>query len=124
MNAQSTLATTRTPCARSGYQYREERTAEFGRRCNKAGRQPNGSDNIVAELTCASAAEFVGKELGASDWLTVEQSMINQFAECSGDRQWIHVDVERAKRESPYRAPIAHGYLTLSLVAPLQMEVG
>jgi acyl dehydratase len=59
-----------------------------------------------------------------SGWLTVEQSRINQFAECSGDRQWIHTDVERAKRESPYRAPIAHGYLILSLVAPLQMQIG
>ena len=56
--------------------------------------------------------------------VTVDQSRINQFAECSGDRQWIHVDVARAKRESPYRAPIAHGYLTLALVAPLQMEIG
>ena len=62
--------------------------------------------------------------MGVSGWLTVEQSRINQFAECSGDRQWIHVDVERAKRESPYRSPIAHGYLTLSLVAPLQIEIG
>lgn len=78
----------------------------------------------MAELTCANAAEFVGKELGASDWLTVEQSMINQFAECSGDRQWIHVDVERAKRQSPYHWPIAHGYLSLSFVAPLSMQLG
>jgi acyl dehydratase len=91
---------------------------------DKASRQPNGRNNIVAELTCANAAEFVGKELGASDWLTVDQSMINQFAECSGDRQWIHVDVERAKRESPYRWPIAHGYLSLSFVAPLSIQLG
>ena len=62
-----------------------------------------------------TSGQFVGQELGVSGWLTVEQSRIDQFAECSGDRQWIHVDVERAKRESPYRAPIAHGYLTLSL---------
>jgi acyl dehydratase len=54
----------------------------------------------------------------------VDQARIDQFAECSGDRQWIHVDAARAKRESPYRAPIAHGYLTLALVAPLQMEIG
>lgn len=53
-----------------------------------------------------------------SSWVTVDQSRINQFAECSGDRQWIHVDVARAMRERPYRAPIAHGYLTLALVAP------
>jgi acyl dehydratase len=78
----------------------------------------------MTQLTFANLGAFIGKELGVSNWLTVEQSRINQFAECSGDRQWIHVDVERAKRESPYRSPIAHGYLTLSLVAPLQMEIG
>ena len=78
----------------------------------------------MAEFTLSELTQYVGKELGVSNWVTVDQSRINQFAECSGDRQWIHVDVERAKRESPYRAPIAHGYLTLSLVAPLQMEIG
>ena len=78
----------------------------------------------MAELTLSNVAQYVGQELGVSNWLTVEQSRIDQFAECSGDRQWIHTDVERAKRESPYRAPIAHGYLTLSLVAPLQIEIG
>jgi acyl dehydratase len=78
----------------------------------------------VPEFTLSDIARFVGQELGVSSWITVDQSRIDQFAECSGDRQWIHVDVERAKRESPYRAPIAHGYLTLSLVAPLQMEIG
>jgi acyl dehydratase len=78
----------------------------------------------VPEFTLSDLPLFVGKELGVSSWVTVEQSRIDQFAECSGDRQWIHFDVERAKRESPYRAPIAHGYLTLSLVAPLQMEIG
>jgi acyl dehydratase len=78
----------------------------------------------VPQFTLSNAAQFVGQELGVSSWLTVNQSRINQFAECSGDRQWIHIDVERAKRESPYHAPIAHGYLTLALVAPLQMEIG
>ena len=78
----------------------------------------------MPEFTLSDLPRFVGKELGVSSWVTVDQSRIDQFAECSGDRQWIHVDVERAKRESPYRAPIAHGYLTLSLVAPLQMEIG
>jgi acyl dehydratase len=67
--------------------------------------------------------KFVGRELGVSDWLTVDQSRIDQFAECTGDRQWIHVDVERAKRESPFGAPVAHGYLTLSLLAPTALEV-
>lgn len=78
----------------------------------------------MAEFTCSNAAAFVGKELGVSDWLTVDQTLINQFAECSGDRQWIHIDVERAKRESPFHSPIAHGYLSLSFVAPLSMQIG
>jgi acyl dehydratase len=78
----------------------------------------------MPEFTLSDLPRFVGKEVGVSSWVTVDQTRIDQFAECSGDRQWIHVDVERAKRESPYRAPIAHGYLTLSLVAPLQMEIG
>ena len=78
----------------------------------------------MPEFTLSDLPRFVGKELGVSSWVTVDQSRIDQFAECSGDRQWIHVDVERARRDSPYRAPIAHGYLTLSLVAPLQMQIG
>ena len=78
----------------------------------------------MPKFTLSEMPQYVGKELGVSNWVTVDQSRIDQFAECSGDRQWIHVDVERAKRESPYRAPIAHGYLTLALVAPLQMEIG
>ena len=63
--------------------------------------------------------ERVGQELGVSDWVTIDQPRIDAFASCTGDRQWIHVDVERAKRESPFRGPIAHGYLTLAMVAPL-----
>ena len=78
----------------------------------------------MPKFTLSELPQYVGKELGVSNWVTVDQARIDQFAECSGDRQWIHVDVARAKRESPYRAPIAHGYLTLALVAPLQMEIG
>ena len=59
---------------------------------------------------------LVGRELGPSEWLTVDQAMIDKFAEATGDHQWIHVDVERAKREMPGGKTIAHGYLTLSLV--------
>jgi len=66
---------------------------------------------------------FVGRELGVSDWLTIDQSQIDRFAECTGDHQWIHVDVERARRESPFGGPVAHGYLTLSLLAPTALEV-
>jgi acyl dehydratase len=68
--------------------------------------------------------QFVGQELGVSSWLTVDQRRINEFADCTGDQQWIHVDVERAKRESPSGSTIAHGYLTLSLVATMQMGMG
>lgn len=57
----------------------------------------------------------VGETLMTSDWLEVDQARVNAFAEATGDFQWIHVDVERARRESPYGGPIAHGYLTLSL---------
>jgi acyl dehydratase len=74
--------------------------------------------------TMATVSEFVGRELGASCWVPVEQERIDQFADCTGDRQWIHVDVERARRESPFGGPVAHGYLTLSLVAPLALELG
>src|SRR5246127_2537184 len=64
----------------------------------------------------ADLARFVGKEIGVSDWFTVDQTIIDKFAEATGDHQWIHVDVERARREMPGGKTIAHGYLTLSLV--------
>jgi len=76
------------------------------------------------KLTFDNGSDFVGKELGASSWHVVDQNMINQFAACTGDNQWIHVDVERANRESPFGGPVAHGYLSLALVAPLSMEIG
>ena len=63
----------------------------------------------------------VGKELGVSDWVTVDQTMIDRFAEATGDFQWIHVDVARAKA-SPFGGTIAHGFLTLSLLARLSQE--
>ena len=63
--------------------------------------------------------KLVGRELGPSEWMTVDQSMIDKFAEATGDHQWIHVDVERAKREMPGGKTIAHGYLTLSMVPRL-----
>lgn len=68
--------------------------------------------------------QLVGRELGISDWLTVDQERIDQFAACTGDHQWIHVDVERARRESPFGAPIAHGYLTLALLSQFQYAIG
>src|SRR2546430_16015043 len=60
--------------------------------------------------------QHIGRELGPSEWITVDQAMIDRFADATGDHQWIHVDVERAKREMPGGKTIAHGYLTLSLV--------
>ena len=65
----------------------------------------------------ADAKVKVGSEIGVSEWLTVDQPRVDGFAEVTGDHQWIHVDVERARRESPFGGPIAHGYLTLSLLA-------
>jgi acyl dehydratase len=79
---------------------------------------------VLGDFTIAKISEHVGRELGVSDWVTIDQSRIDTFADCTGDHQWIHVDVERAKRESPFRGPIAHGYLTLSMVAPLSMQIG
>jgi acyl dehydratase len=83
-----------------------------------------GEETRVCEFTIAEISEHIGRELGVSEWVTIEQSRIDTFANCTGDHQWIHVDVERAKRESPFGGPIAHGYLMLSMVAPLSMEVG
>jgi acyl dehydratase len=67
----------------------------------------------------ADMKALVGQELGVSEWVTVDQPMIDKFAEATGDHQWIHVDVERAKKEMPGGKTIAHGFLTLSLVAGL-----
>ena len=70
--------------------------------------------------------QHVGQELGPSEWLTVTQEMIDKFADATGDHQWIHVDVERAKKEMPGGKTIAHGYLTLSLLpqlAPTLMKI-
>ena len=61
--------------------------------------------------------DFVGREIAVTDWFTVTQERIRQFAEVTDDRQWIHVDRERAQRDSPYGTTIAHGFLTLSLVS-------
>jgi len=62
----------------------------------------------------------VGQDLGSSGWVEVTQDQVNRFADATGDHQWIHVDVERAKRESPFKQTIAHGFLTLSLLPRLR----
>ena len=73
--------------------------------------------------TPQSLQEYSGREIGVSEWFGVTQERIRQFAEATEDRQWIHVDRERAARESPYGATIAHGFLTLSLLPHLVKEV-
>jgi len=75
------------------------------------------------EFSLANAEAFVGWELGVSAWVTMDQQRIDQFADCTEDHQWIHSDVERAKRDSPLGATIAHGYLTLAMLAPSTFEV-
>ena len=80
----------------------------------------------MAARTLASIAELkglLGQELGVTDWLTITQNRIQQFAEATEDRQWIHVDPERARRESPYHGTIAHGFLTLSLLSHFMKQV-
>ena len=75
----------------------------------------------------AALRDYVGREVATSDWLDVSQERINQFAEATDDRQWIHVDAERAARESPFKETIAHGFLTLSLLSEMgkrAMSVG
>jgi acyl dehydratase len=65
-------------------------------------------------------ARYVGKELGVSDWVVIDQERIDKFADATGDHAWVHVDVERARRELPTGTTIAHGFLTLSLVIGLK----
>jgi acyl dehydratase len=70
----------------------------------------------------ADAKAMLGQEIGVSDWMLIDQERVNGFAQVTGDQQWVHVDVERARRESPFGGPIAHGYLTVSLLAKFAGE--
>ena len=82
---------------------------------------------VIQIESIAQLADYVGREVAVSDWLEVTQERINQFAESTEDRQWIHVDPDRAARESPFKETIAHGFLTLSLLSELgkrAMSVG
>jgi acyl dehydratase len=78
---------------------------------------------MTPALNLSNIDRHVGHELGVSDWTLIDQSRIDSFANCTGDDQWIHVDTQRAERESPYGATIAHGYLTLATLAPSAFEV-
>ena len=88
-----------------------------GRACHACAMAPrilNGSSEVKAAI---------GEHLGYSEWLEITQERVNQFADATGDHQWIHIDVERAKKESPFGGPIAHGFLTLSLAPVLLPQV-
>ena len=67
--------------------------------------------------------DWVGKELGLTDWVTITQERINTFADATEDHQWIHIDIERSKKESPYGKPIAHGFLILSFASKFTYDV-
>ena len=73
--------------------------------------------------TMAGLPSLKGTVLGSSEWFEITQDRVNTFADATDDHQWIHVDVERATRESPYGGPVAHGFLTLSLFVPMWAQV-
>ena len=75
---------------------------------------------VITSIDDATAG--VGSELGVSDWQEIDQKRINDFADATGDHQWIHIDAERAKTESPYGTTIAHGFLTLSMIPALTKD--
>jgi acyl dehydratase len=77
----------------------------------------------MTTTTMAELPALKGQELGSSPWIEVTQDRVNTFADATDDHQWIHLDVERAKKESPFGGPVAHGYLTLSLLIPLWKQV-
>jgi acyl dehydratase len=74
-------------------------------------------------MPVAELARYIGEEIGVSSWILLDQNRINEFAHCTGDHQWIHLDAERAARDGPFGGTIAHGFLTLSLLAPTGFEV-
>jgi acyl dehydratase len=78
---------------------------------------------MTTTTTLAELPALKGSELGTSDWIEVTQDRVNLFADATDDHQWIHIDVERSKAESPFGGPIAHGYLTLSLLVPMVLQV-
>ena len=78
---------------------------------------------MTTTTTLAELPSLKGRELGPSDWIEITQQRVNTFADATDDHQWIHVDAERATKESPFGGPIGHGYLTLSLLIPMWSQV-
>jgi len=76
----------------------------------------------MIDIDVHTLREHIGQEIAVGDWLPVAQDRIQQFADATGDHQWIHLDTARAERESPYKRTIAHGFLTLSLVSTLMRD--
>ena len=76
----------------------------------------------INRIKTADLGAHLGQEIGVSSWITVDQQRIDEFAHCTGDHQWIHVDVERSAKDSPFGTTVAHGFLTLSLLAPTSFE--
>jgi acyl dehydratase len=72
--------------------------------------------------TLDSLSKYVGREIATTEWIQVSQAQIQQFADATGDHNWIHIDAERARRESPYGTTIAHGFLTLSLISQFMSQ--
>ena len=79
--------------------------------------------SMAETMPLGDLVKHIGEEMGISSWITLDQTRIDEFAHCTGDHQWIHVDAERAARDSPFGGTIAHGFLTLSLIAPTAFEV-
>lgn len=77
----------------------------------------------MKDISLTELASHQGERIGHSPWKTISQDMIQAFADATGDHQWIHVDVERARAESPWRSPVAHGFLTVSLIPLLNQDV-
>jgi len=77
----------------------------------------------TTRLKPVDLAAHVGQEIGVSSWIRIDQDRIDEFAHCTEDHQWIHVDVVRAAKDSPFQGTIAHGFLTLSLVAPTSFDI-
>lgn len=77
----------------------------------------------MKEIALDDLSQHTGTLIGHSPWKTISQDMIQAFADATGDHQWIHVDVERARREAPWKSPVAHGFLTVSLIPLLNQSV-
>jgi acyl dehydratase len=77
---------------------------------------------VTIALDVRTLRDRIGEEIAVSDWLRISQARIDQFAEATGDHQWIHVDADRAAAESPFKSTIAHGFLTLSLISTLMRD--